>query len=68
MFEEYMKEHGLSLGNWREENGVRICDGYMTRFKDEDYCASQIPEDWVPFQFDGETFYIQPLADYSDSP
>jgi len=66
--QEYLKEHELSPGNWREADGSRICEGYMTRFEDEDYCASQIPEDWIPFQFDGETYYSQPLTDQSDPP
>lgn len=61
--ENELATKALGPGNWREENGSRFCDGYLTRFEDDDFCASEIPADWVPFQFEGETYYIQPLAD-----
>ena len=48
-------------GIWREQNGARVCDGYMTRFDGEDFCSACPPEDWEPFTFDGQTYYIQPL-------
>ena len=25
--------------------------------------AAEIPEDWVPFTFDGEEYYLHPLTD-----
>lgn len=64
--DEYLDELYLRPGTWREENGSRICDGYMTRFENEDYCSSTIPDGWVPFEYDGETYYAQPLADSSN--
>jgi len=53
-------------GAWRVENGAKICDGYMTRIEDEDYCAAEIPRDWIAREFDGETYYVQPLAAIDD--
>jgi hypothetical protein len=64
--EDYLAENDLPSGNWLNENGARVCDGYMTRFADQEYCAAEIPEDWVPFTFDGQEYYIQPLADSED--
>ena len=49
-------------GKWIERNGSRICDGYLTRRKDQDFCAAEVPEDWVPFEFAGKTYYVQPLS------
>ncbi len=48
-------------GEWIEEDGVRFCDGYLTRNADDEYCSTEIPEDWRPFEFDGETYYVAPL-------
>ena len=53
-------------GEWVEKDGSRICDGYMTRVESEDYCVSEVPEDWIPFEFEGQTYYVQPLADGSE--
>ena len=60
--DEYLKEYELPPGMWQEKNGSKFCDGYITRFENEDYCSAKIPEGWVPFQFNGETYYVQPLA------
>lgn len=49
-------------GRWRYENGATVCDGYMTRFRDQDFCSSEAPDDWVPFEFDGQRFYLHRLA------
>ncbi len=48
-------------GEWQVENGVLVCDGYVVRNSDEDYCAKEVPEDWVPRRFNGEEYYVQPL-------
>ena len=53
-------------GEWVEKDGSRFCNGYMTRVEGEDFCVSEIPEDWVPFEFDGQTYFVQPLADGSE--
>ena len=55
----YLEQHE---GNWVERDGARFCEGYLTRYADEDYCASDVPEDWRPFEFDGQTYYLQPLV------
>ena len=60
--DEYLTEFELLPGMWREKNGSKICGGYMTRFENEDYCSAKVPEGWVPFQYNGETYYVQPLA------
>ena len=54
--------HDLPSGKWIDKDGAKICDGYLTRRADQDFCAAEIPADWVPFEFDGTTYYIQPLA------
>jgi len=50
-------------GEWIEKGGSRFCSGYMARIEDEDYCVSEVPEDWAPFEFEGETYFVQPLSD-----
>ena len=50
-------------GEWIERDGVRTCDGFLTRIESEDFCAAKVPTDWRPFEFDGRTYYVQPLTD-----
>jgi hypothetical protein len=50
-------------GKWIEQDGVLMCDGYLTRVESEDYCEAQVPEDWQPFEFDGRTYFMIPLTD-----
>ena len=56
----------LGESNWVERGTSRICAGYLTRFDNEDYCASKVPDDWVPFEYNGETYYVQPLSRNSE--
>lgn len=42
--------------------GYWQCDGYLTDVERENFCSSETPNAWVPFDFQGETYYIQPLA------
>lgn len=56
-------DHAPRPGKWVEKDGVIDCDGYMTRRADQDYCSAEIPEDWVPFTYDGKEYYMQPLTD-----
>ena len=49
-------------GRWELKNGSMICRGYLMRVESEDYCSATVPNDWRPFTYDGETFYVQPLA------
>ena len=39
------------------------CDGYLVYFESENYCVSEVPADWVPFEFNGRTYYKQPLSE-----
>ena len=49
-------------GTWVFRDGSLYCDGYLTRDSGEDYCAADIPDDWEAFEFDGETYFRQPLT------
>ena len=49
-------------GEWYFVGGDRICDGFLTRSDDEEFCEAEIPEDWQPFTYDGKTYYVQPLS------
>jgi hypothetical protein len=49
-------------GEWIERDGSRFCDGYLTRRADQDFCVAKVPDDWVPFEFGGKTYYMQPLT------
>ena len=50
-------------GEWIERDGTRICDGYLARREDQDFCVVEIPDDWIPFEFGGNTYYSQPLTE-----
>lgn len=60
------RQNSPLTGEWVEKDGSRFCNGYMTRVDSEDFCVSEIPEDWVPFEFEGQTYFVQPLADGSE--
>lgn len=51
----------LEPGQWELRDGVRVCNGYLTRVEDEDFCANSVPEDWKKFDFNGQTYYRVPL-------
>jgi hypothetical protein len=53
-------------GEWVEKNGSRFCNGYMTRVESEEFCVPEIPQGWVPFTFEGQTYFVQPLARASE--
>ena len=48
-------------GKWVQKDGILTCDGFMTRRADQDYCSAEVPGDWVPFEFDGQVYFLQPL-------
>ncbi|MGB5164982.1 MAG: hypothetical protein WBN09_11450 [Woeseiaceae bacterium] len=50
-------------GEWIEKDGVLECDGYLTRMEEEEFCAAEVPSDWQPFDYDGMTYYVQPIKD-----
>lgn len=60
-YRERLGQEYLTPGEWIEENGSKICIGFLTRVADEDFCASTIPSDWERFEFNGHTYYVQPL-------
>ncbi len=60
--ERLLAEKYLEDGNWVEIDGVRKCKGYLTKFEDNDFCLSEVPGDWEPFEYDGQIYYVQPLA------
>ncbi len=35
------------------------CEGHLSSNMTEDFC---VPEDWRPFEFNNETYYVQPLS------
>ncbi len=47
---------------WEYEDGAKICSGYLTRIDSQDFCAAEVPSDWVPFTYEGQTYYVQPLS------
>ena len=53
-------------GEWIEGDDVRLCDGYLRRREDEDFCEPEIPEEWAPFEFSGQTYCRQPLRGDKD--
>ena len=59
---EHPSDNNFS-GKWIEGDGARICDGYLTRWSNEEFCAADIPDDWTPFEFNGQTYYRQLLAE-----
>ena len=49
-------------GQWKYENGVYSCDGYFTRSPAQAHCAAQPPDDWLAFEYQGNTYYIHRLS------
>jgi hypothetical protein len=66
IFKGTIRPGQLPNGTWYDQDGSRICDGFLTRNIDEDFCAPEVPSDWVPFEFDGQTYYVQPLSAKDD--
>ncbi len=56
--ERYLSErdNGFAYGNFWS------CDEYLTSVESENYCNSEVPKDWVPFEYDNEKYYFQPLG------
>ena len=53
---------GEYSGQWLEEKGIRRCDGYLAKGEDGDFCVAEMPSDWNPFKFEGQTYYSLPLS------
>lgn len=65
-YRERLGQEQLATGEWIEQDGSKICVGFLTRVADENFCASKIPSDWEPFEFNGHTYYAQPLSEDID--
>ena len=46
----------------RPPRAVLDCDHYLTRVESEGFCSEEAPGDWESFEFEGETYFLQPLA------
>ena len=46
----------------RPPRAVLDCEHYLTRVESEDFCSEEAPVDWEAFEFEGETYFLQPLA------
>ena len=57
---------GARSGKWHEKGGKMVCDGYLTRFADEDFCSATPPEDWTKFEFNGVEYFFEPLSSSAD--
>ena len=55
-------QNNARSGEWRVQDGMLVCDGYVVRNIDKNHCADQVPDDWVPRMYDGEVYYVQPLG------
>lgn len=38
------------------------CDGYIVNRPSSGFCQDPVPENWVPYTFNGGTFYYAPLG------
>ena len=55
-------ERSTPSGEWRVRRGKLVCDGYLTRQSGVDYCSDSVPDDWRRLEFNGKTYYVQPLS------
>ena len=46
----------------RPPRAVLDCDHYLTRVESEGFCSEEAPGDWESFEFEGKTYFLQPLA------
>ncbi|TDJ38439.1 MAG: hypothetical protein E2O53_00305 [Gammaproteobacteria bacterium] len=53
----YIKRLDSKANSWLS------CDRYMTSRYDEDFYAAKVPDQWISFEYHGETYYMQPLAE-----
>ena len=49
-------------GTWTFRDGSLYCEGFLTLENGREHCADDVPGDWEPFEFNGMTYYRQPLA------
>ena len=60
VLEDYLR------GAEREAAGFAECPDYLTRIESDNFCSAELPPDWNAFEFDGETYFVQPLARAGD--
>ena len=49
-------------GVWIENDGSKICDGYLTKNEGVDFCSAAVPKDWKSLNYDGLEYFYQPLS------
>ncbi len=62
---EVLEQRAIIAGSIRrlgERDRRSICEGLLTNIHTYDFCTDTVPDDWRPFEFDGETYYVIPLA------
>lgn len=47
---------------WQERDGSMICSGFLSRVESDEFCSDERPPDWRPFDYRGQTYFVQPLA------
>ncbi len=52
----------LPKGEWLYKDRSVECDGYLVRTESDDFCAATVPEDWKSFEFNDQTYFVQPLS------
>lgn len=63
---EFLKEQQLKYEKQLLLKDWKKCQGYLSNNMVDDFCVSEVPEDWTPFEFNSETYYVQPLSVRSD--
>lgn len=51
----------LPYEEYQVPNNIINCQGYLTNNPSEDFCSDTVPEEWRPFEFNGEVIYAVPL-------
>lgn len=49
-------------GTWSMQDGILHCDGFPTKEVEDNFCSSDVPNDWEEFEFNGKTYFREPLA------
>ncbi len=60
--EELDEQNPAREGQWKRWGKVYQCDGYLSRDQGKDFCEEEVPSDWIPFEYEGQTYYIAPLT------
>ena len=60
--EQSEQQHPAPEGGWKRWGMVYECDGYLSRDGSKDFCEQDVPANWIPFEYEAQTYYIAPLA------